>query len=137
MHIPISRKFIVPILLWTTICLAPQAPAVEAEARLAELNAYWTEVSRAVRDGDFEAYKATCYEEGVLVSISRQSSVPLIQAVARWKSGIDASSRIQRFRDNVASTATATNRSAKGNINPPVILRISQHGSRHYRKGVT
>jgi len=89
MQMPIGRKYIVRFVLWTAICLAPSILAAVEEARLEELNAYWTEVSRAVRDGDFEAYKATCDDEGVLVSISRRSSVPLSQALARWKPGID------------------------------------------------
>ncbi|MEN9675471.1 MAG: hypothetical protein RIS76_1367 [Verrucomicrobiota bacterium] len=59
----------------------------EAPARLAELNAYWKEVSRAVREGDFEGYKATCHDEGVLVSGVNKTSYPLTQALARWKPG--------------------------------------------------
>lgn len=60
------------------------------EARLAELDAYWAEVSRAVGSGDFEGYQATCHPEGVLVSGSRQSSQPLAKALARWKPEFDA-----------------------------------------------
>ncbi|BCX46298.1 hypothetical protein HAHE_02060 [Haloferula helveola] len=53
--------------------------------RLAELDAYWAEVSRAVNTGDFEAYKATCHPEAVLVSGSKKVSYPLSQALARWR----------------------------------------------------
>ena len=56
-----------------------------ADARLAELDAYWAEVSRAVREGDFEAYKATCHPEGVLISVRKQYSQPLATALARWR----------------------------------------------------
>jgi len=49
------------------------------------LDAYWTEVSRAVKEGDFEGYKATCHEQGVLVSGSKRTSYPLSKALARWK----------------------------------------------------
>ena len=59
--------------------------AADDKARLAELDAYWAQVSRAVREGDFEGYKATCHEEGVLVSGSSQTSYPLSKALARWK----------------------------------------------------
>ncbi len=59
--------------------------AADDTVRLGELDAYWAEVSRAVREGDFEGYKATCHEEGVLVSGSRQNSQPLSKALARWK----------------------------------------------------
>ena len=59
--------------------------AQEEQARLAELDAYWTEVSRAVREGDFEGYKATCHEKGVLVSGTKMTSYPLSKALIRWK----------------------------------------------------
>jgi hypothetical protein len=62
----------------------------EGHARQAELNAYWAEVSRAVREGDFEGYKATCQEKGVLVSGSQKTSYPLSKALARWKKDFDA-----------------------------------------------
>lgn len=55
--------------------------------RFAELDAFWREVSRSVREGDFEGYAATCHGEGVLVSGSSESSYPLSQALARWKQG--------------------------------------------------
>ena len=55
------------------------------QARIAELDAYWAVVSRAVNEGDFEAYTATCHPEGVLVSGSKRMSQPLATALARWK----------------------------------------------------
>jgi hypothetical protein len=58
-------------------------------ARLAGLDAYWAEVSRAVKAGDFEAYKATCHPKGVLVSGSKKVSYPLAQALNRWKTEFD------------------------------------------------
>lgn len=57
----------------------------EHHARLAELDAYWSVVSRAVNTGDFDAYAATCHREGVLVSGGKQTSQPLAAALARWK----------------------------------------------------
>ena len=58
--------------------------------RLKDLDAYWTEVSRTVREGDFEGYKATCHEKGVLVSGNKKTSYPLSQALARWKKDFTA-----------------------------------------------
>jgi len=55
------------------------------EPRIAELDAFWTEVSRSVHEGDFEAYAASCHPEGVLVSGSKKTSSPLSVALARWK----------------------------------------------------
>lgn len=62
----------------------PEAVADEA-ARLAQLNGYWAEVSRTVREGDFEGYKATTHGEGVLVTGVRQTSQPLAKALERWQ----------------------------------------------------
>lgn len=58
-------------------------------ARLAELDAYWAEVSRSVNTGDFAAYQAGCHEKAVLVSGSKRVSYPLSQALARWKKEFD------------------------------------------------
>ena len=57
--------------------------------RVAELDAYWAEVSRAVGEGDFEAYRDTCHEGAVLVSGSKRFSQPLSEALARWKREFD------------------------------------------------
>jgi hypothetical protein len=64
--------------------------ADDQRERLVELDAYWTEVSRAVREGDFAGYKATCHEEGVLVAGTRQTSQPLSEALMRWEKDFDA-----------------------------------------------
>lgn len=56
-----------------------------AKARIAELDAYWAVVSKAVNTGDFETYASTCHPEGVLVSGGKQMSQPLAAALARWK----------------------------------------------------
>jgi hypothetical protein len=58
-------------------------------ARLAELDVYWTEVSRSVNEGDFEAYKGGCHPEGILVTGTKKTSYPLSQALARWKREFD------------------------------------------------
>ena len=63
------------------------AMAAEPTARLAELDAYWREASRTVRDGNFEGYKASYHDDAVLVSL--KNSVPIGQALARWKAGFD------------------------------------------------
>lgn len=65
--------------------LATPVSADERGERLAELDAYWAEVSRSVREGDFEAYRATCHPEAVLVSGNKETSHPLAQALVRWK----------------------------------------------------
>ncbi len=64
-------------------------PSPEDQTRLRELDAYWAVVSRAVGEGDFEAYKATCHEQGVLVAGIKKISQPLAKALARWKQEFD------------------------------------------------
>ena len=76
---PIPR-FLLAVLFGTQL-----AYGADDKARLAELDAFWAEVSRSVREGDFEGYKATCHDEGVLVSGSSKSCYPLSKALARWK----------------------------------------------------
>ncbi|MBI1375854.1 MAG: hypothetical protein GC159_24360 [Phycisphaera sp.] len=99
-------------------CASAQADATDdAPARLRELDAFWAEVSRAVNTGDFAAYKATCHDDGVLVSGIRRSTQPLSVALARWKKEFDATKAgtmrasvefrfAQRFND--ATTAHET-----------------------------
>ena len=58
--------------------------AIDAK-RLVELDAYWEEITRTVREGDFAGYAATCHPEAVLVSGVRGNSTPLSEALKRWK----------------------------------------------------
>ena len=55
----------------------------------AELNAYWAEASRSVKEGDYAGYSATCHPLGVLVSGTKKTSYPLSQALAKWKPGFE------------------------------------------------
>ena len=85
----------IPNHLSLVCCLLIHLPAGHAAEQdkkdgLKELDAYWAEVSRAVREGDFEGYKATCHEKGVLVSGSKRTSYPLSKALARWKKDFTA-----------------------------------------------
>ena len=78
-------------LLWFLLNNPQTGNAAENEKeRLVALDAYWAEVSRTVREGAFEGYKATCHEQGVLVSGSKRTSYPLSKALARWKKDFTA-----------------------------------------------
>ena len=57
--------------------------------RLEELDAYWAEVSRTVKEGDFEGYAATCHEDGVLISGKKGTSYLLSKALQKWKTEFD------------------------------------------------
>jgi hypothetical protein len=52
-----------------------------------ELDAYWTEVSRTVSEGDFEGYGALYHPDAVLVSLGSGRSYPISRALAGWKQG--------------------------------------------------
>ncbi len=93
----------------------PTNPSTAGEAsRLAELDAYWAKVSRAVKQGDFDLYASTCHKDGVLVSGAKQQCYPLSQALARWKqdfvdtkAGKTKASVVFRFRQRLGDEATA------------------------------
>ena len=57
--------------------------------RITELDEYWAEVSRCVNEGDFEGYKATIHDEGVLILGMRDKAEPLAEALKRWKVEFD------------------------------------------------
>jgi ketosteroid isomerase-like protein len=90
-------------------------PLVEDEqARIKELDAYWAEVSRAVNTGDFDAYKASCHGDGVLVSEAKHMSQPLAVALARWSNDFantrdgKISSKVEfRFSNRFGDATTA------------------------------
>jgi len=85
MNQPIKLLF-QPLAVILLAMLLGVSPATGADdvSRLAQLNGYWAEVSRSVREGDFEGYRATTHAEGVLVSGIRQTSQPLAKALERW-----------------------------------------------------
>ena len=86
----------------------------KGKQRIQELDALWFEVSRSIKAGDFEAYKATCHEDGVLVSGSKKTSYPLSKALARWKKEFDDTKAGKmkasvefRFRQRLGDETTA------------------------------
>ena len=58
-------------------------------SRLAELDAYWADVARCVKEGDFKGYEASVRPDGVLVTGIKKQSYPLAKALARWKKEFD------------------------------------------------
>ncbi len=91
----------------------PSAVADET-ARLAELDAYWATVARAVREGDYDLYVSTCHPDGVLVTGIKQQCSPLSKALARWKpefddtrAGTRESGLTLRFRRRLGDETTA------------------------------
>jgi len=56
-----------------------------AQPPVAEIDAFWAEVSRCVAAGDFEGYAACCHPDGVLVSETKGLSQPFAAAFERWR----------------------------------------------------
>lgn len=79
------------IILLFALCLLPILATTRADepARLRELDAYWNEVARCVKDGDFSGYEATTHPDGALVTGIKKQSHPLPHALARWKKEFD------------------------------------------------
>lgn len=57
--------------------------------RLAEIDRYWIELSRTVRDGDFQGYKNAYHEDAIVIFATKKNkvSIPLSKALAGWKQG--------------------------------------------------
>lgn len=74
-----------------------QANEKEESLRLKGLDAYWAEVSRAVSEGDFEGYSATCHPKGTLVWGVGKKAYPISTALAGWKSDfVDTKSGVRK-----------------------------------------
>jgi ketosteroid isomerase-like protein len=73
----------------TIVILLTGASSMTAEtsAISAELDAFWTEVSRTVAEGDFAGYSATYHPDAILVSGARATSYPIASALRGWQQG--------------------------------------------------
>jgi len=110
-------KIIISLILivaFNTLTVFAQSVDNDERLRLESLNNYWAEVSRAVNEGDFEAYVNTCDEKGVLVDGIGKKAYPLSDALKRWKkefvdtkSGIRQSSVKFRFSQRLGDSKAA------------------------------
>jgi ketosteroid isomerase-like protein len=76
-----------PLARWTLVCLFLLFPVAAESQVVAELDAYWAELSRTVEDGDFEGYARLYHPDAVLVSLGSASSYPIARALEGWKQG--------------------------------------------------
>ncbi|MDF0705850.1 nuclear transport factor 2 family protein [Flagellimonas okinawensis] len=89
------KSFITLILALSVTCANASNPkngkieTANDSLRLAELNNFWAEVSRTVKEGDFEGYKATYHEDAVVVFTTgkNKGSVSIAKALQNWKQG--------------------------------------------------
>lgn len=70
--------------------------------RIAELNLYWAELSRTVRQGDFEGYKATYHKDAVCVFTTGKKKItnPIDVQLELWKPGF-VETKSEKTRNNV------------------------------------
>jgi len=61
----------------------------EDSIRLAELDRFWLELARTVKEGDYEGYGATYHKDAVIMFATGKNkvSVSLSKALAGWKDG--------------------------------------------------
>lgn len=74
------------------------APATPLDGQVsartsAELNAFWNESERTVREGDFQAYAALYHPDAVLVRSGSGDSVPIGTALTGWREGFEQTAR--------------------------------------------
>lgn len=86
-------------------CAVAQTPASLTAAdslRIAELNRYWAELSRTVREGDFEGYAATYHQDAVCVFTTGKNkrTSPIEVQLAQWKSGF-TDTKVGKVKNNV------------------------------------
>jgi len=114
----ISGAFVLLAFLITTLAAGQTKPAaISADStRIIELNQYWAELSRTVRQGDFGGYKATYHKDAVCVFTTGQKKVtsPIDVQLELWKPGfVDTQSGKTRnnvefrFSQRVGSPTTA------------------------------
>ena len=110
------KKIFTLLLVVTCTVIAASSGDVKSDdaARIAELNAYWDEVSRTVKEGDFKGYSATFHKDGVYVSGSKDQAYPISKALERWeidftdtKSGKSNASVEFRFSKRLGDEAAA------------------------------
>jgi ketosteroid isomerase-like protein len=70
---------------WLMMAVVLGSTRSQLRAQVSELDAYWTEVTRTVEEGDFEGYAALYHPDAVLVSLSRDTSLSIAAALDGWK----------------------------------------------------
>ena len=94
-----TNKLIVAILLLASIgtleaanynfIFSNKAAIPRDSTRLLELDAYWHELSRTVREGDFSGYAAAYHHDAVVIFAVGEDkrSLPISKALEGWKQG--------------------------------------------------
>ena len=109
--------------------------------RIKELDQYWKESSRTVREGDFEGYKASYHKDAVVVFAvgENKTTVSIAKALENWKQGFSDTKEGKveanvefRFSQRIGDETTAhetgifhyTSKDSDGKINTDVYINF-------------
>ena len=82
-----NRNYLIIIFSLSFLSVFSQNNENDESSRLDALNNYWSEVTRAVNEGDFEAYVMTCHPKGVLVAGIGEKTYPLSRCIEAMEKG--------------------------------------------------
>ncbi|QDT15395.1 nuclear transport factor 2 family protein [Alienimonas californiensis] len=80
-----------PLLLAGLLAAPPTEPAVDVSAArtAAELDAFWAEAARTVRNGDAAGYTALYHPDAVFVSDVKGTVAPIAEQLEKWNPGFE------------------------------------------------
>ncbi len=83
-----KRLLYIVFVLVVNVFLANTCIAGDDEDIKAELDVFWAEMSRSVKEGDFVNLTATYHMDAVLVSGPKETSYPVSKAFNKWEQGL-------------------------------------------------
>jgi ketosteroid isomerase-like protein len=108
--------FVLAISFVSATSVTTEKNTSEQSTRIQELNQFWNNLSKTVKEGDFEGYKDTYHKDAVIIFASgkNKTSVPIEKALASWKQGFvdtkngkNKSSVEFRFSQRIGDATTA------------------------------
>ena len=103
-----------PFNSYTIVVLLAISCNLFAQTSTNELNAFWIEAERQVREGDFEAYSNSFHYDAILVNGISKNSIPIKEALVGWEKGFEDTRQRQmeasvefRFSETLLGTASA------------------------------
>ena len=99
---------------YTIVLLLALSSSLFAQTSTNELNAFWIEAERQVREGDFEAYSNSFHPNAILVNGISKNTIPIKEALDDWEKGFEDTRQRQmkasvefRFSESILGTSTA------------------------------
>ena len=103
-----------PFSSYTIVVLLALSCNLFAQTSTNELNAFWIEAERQVREGDFEAYSNSFHPNAILVNGISKNSIPIKKALDGWEKGFEDTRQKKmkasvefRFSETLLGTASA------------------------------